>query len=160
MCWRCSFALAAYICAVCSTGRRVTSLPGWCDSFVFIWPATSACRSSNNSRAWLPLHLIGYNFFKKWSQAVWWGLGCGCLCSTTVFHRWTWKTWRVGNAWKGCYLSRLAVFYLVADKYTSVCLECSCERERSPSPKVNTLKPSALREETSAAIKNVTSAAC
>lgn len=41
-----------------------------------------------------------------------------------------------------------------------VCLECSCEREHSPLLKVNTLKPSALHEETSAAIKNVTSAAC
>lgn len=47
------------------------------------------------------------------------------------------------------YLFRLDVYYLVTDKYKSVYLECSCEREHSPSLKVNTVKMPALHDETS-----------
>lgn len=50
---------------------------------------------------------------------------------------------------KSCYLFRLDVYYLVADKYKTVYLECSCEREHSPSLKVNTVKMPALHDETS-----------
>lgn len=66
----------------------------------------------------------------------------------------------LGNAWKGCYLPRSDVFYPVADKCTSVCLGVQLWASAFPFAKSKRWKPSALHEETSAAIKNVTSAAC